>query len=108
MTEKQQNDSVINELYNVILQRREEMPEGAYTTYLFEHGLDKILKKIGEEASEVIIGAKNLSRSEVVYETADLTYHVLVLLAQMEITPAEIGRELERRRNKTKADYGEH
>lgn len=81
-------------LYQLLLTRKAEMPEGSYTTYLFEKGLDKILKKIGEESTEVIIAAKAEDRRETVYEIADLAYHVLVLMAEAGITPEEIHREL--------------
>ena len=69
------------------------MPEGSYTTYLFEKGLDKILKKIGEETTEVIIGAKN-DKAETIYEIADLTYHVMVLMVEMGISIEDIRKEL--------------
>ena len=92
---------VLRELYEVILDRREKRPEGSYTTYLFEQGQDKILKKIGEEASEVIIAAKNGGGTELVGETADLLYHLLVLLAWHGLTPEDILSELAvRRENK--------
>lgn len=89
---------VINEVYQVVMSRKAERPEGSYTTYLFDKGLDKILKKVGEETAEVIIGAKNRSREEVVYEVADLMYHLLVLLGEQEITPDEVYAELAKRR----------
>ncbi len=81
-------------LYNLLLQRKEERPEGSYTTYLFEKGLDKILKKVGEECTEVIIGGKAEDKKETIYEIADLTYHVMVLMAQMGITVDEVEKEL--------------
>ena len=81
-------------LYRLLLQRKAERPAGSYTSYLFEKGLDKILKKVGEEATEVIIAGKAEDRAETVYEIADLTYHVLVLMAQLGITPEEIRQEL--------------
>lgn len=87
------NEFSITNLYNMLLDRKEKMPEGSYTTYLFEKGLDKILKKIGEECTEVIIGAKN-SKEEVVYEIADLVYHVQVLMAHQNITMEEVIDEL--------------
>ncbi|MDT3699073.1 MAG: bifunctional phosphoribosyl-AMP cyclohydrolase/phosphoribosyl-ATP diphosphatase HisIE [Thermincola sp.] len=89
---------IINQVYDVVTGRKKEMPEGSYTTYLFTKGLDKILKKVGEEAAEVIIGAKNRNRDEVVYETADLLYHLMVLLAEQEITPQEVYQELAKRK----------
>ncbi|MCY9080605.1 bifunctional phosphoribosyl-AMP cyclohydrolase/phosphoribosyl-ATP diphosphatase HisIE [Bacillus inaquosorum] len=73
---------IINELERVIAERQAEMPEGAYTTYLFREGVDKILKKVGEEASEVIIAAKNRDHEELKWEAADLLYHLLVLLRE--------------------------
>ncbi len=80
-------------LYSLLLSRKKEMPANSYTTYLFEKGLDKILKKVGEEATEVIIGAKN-DRAEVLYEIADLAYHVMVLMVELGITTEEIRDEL--------------
>ena len=71
--------------------------EGSYTTYLFEKGLDKILKKVGEECTEVIIGAAKQDKEETIYEIADLTYHVMVLMVQMGISVEDITRELEKR-----------
>ena len=81
-------------LYDLLLGRKEQLPEGSYTTYLFEKGLDKILKKVGEECTEVIIAAKAEDKRETVYEIADLAYHVMVLMAQAGITPEDIHREL--------------
>lgn len=89
---------ILNDVYKVILQREKELPEGSYTTYLFTKGLDKILKKVGEESAEVIIAAKNRSRDEVVYEASDLLYHLLVLLCEQDITPQEVYEELAKRR----------
>ena len=81
-------------LYELLLDRKEKMPEKSYTTYLFEKGLDKILKKVGEECTEVIIGAKSNDKKETIYEIADLTYHVMVLMVQMGITVDDIKEEL--------------
>lgn len=91
---------IVTQLYERILDRQKTLPEGAYTTYLFQKGVDKILKKVGEEASEVIIAAKNRNRDELVAETADLMYHMLVLLAEQGITPEEVAEELNRRYRK--------
>ena len=88
------NDFTLEGLYQLLEGRKRDMPEGSYTSYLFEKGLDKILKKVGEECTEVIIAAKAEDRRETVYEIADLAYHVLVLMAQQGITPEEIQREL--------------
>src|SRR5437762_6345819 len=90
---------VLNELYAVIESRKRELPEGSYTSYLFEQGLDKILKKLGEETSETIIAAKNEDRDALVRESCDLLYHLLVLLAEREVSLAEVRDELSRRRS---------
>ena len=84
-------------LYELIKGRKTAPKEGSYTTYLFEKGMDKILKKVGEECTEVIIGAAKADKAETVYEIADLTYHVMVLMVQMGITVEDITRELEKR-----------
>ena len=84
----------LESLYQLLLGRKKDMPEGSYTTYLFQKGLDKILKKVGEETTEVIIAAKAEDRAETVYEIADLTYHILVLMAEAGITVEDIRNEL--------------
>ena len=84
-------------LYELIKGRKTSPKEGSYTTYLFEKGMDKILKKVGEECTEVINGAAKADKVETVYEIADLTYHVMVLMVQMGITVEDITRELEKR-----------
>ena len=81
-------------LYQLLQERKEKLPEGSYTTYLFQKGLDKILKKVGEESTEVIIAGKAQDKPETVYEIADLAYHVLVLMVQMGISVEDIRREL--------------
>ncbi len=86
------------EVYNVIADRKKNPKEGSYTNYLFEKGLDKILKKVGEEASEVIIGAKNENSDEVRYEIADLLYHLMVLMVEQGLSWEDISAELEKRR----------
>ncbi len=91
---------IIQELYSVILDRREKRQAGSYTAYLFEQGEDKILKKIGEEAAEVIIAAKNGSGPALTGEVADLVYHLLVLLAWHGIVPSDVLNELSIRRNR--------
>lgn len=93
-------EDVIKGLYEVILSRRENRQEGSYTCYLFDKGLDKILKKCGEECSEVIIAAKNGIQEETVGEICDLCYHLLVLMAEQGIPLEKVGEELERRRQK--------
>ncbi len=89
---------VLEGLHTVIHARNLERPEGAYTTYLFEKGIDKILKKVGEENAEVIIAAKNNDPDEIRYETSDLFYHVLVMLEERGVSLQEIARELLNRR----------
>ena len=84
-------------LYDLIAGRKSSPKEGSYTTYLFEKGMDKILKKVGEECTEVIIGGSKNDREETIYEIADLTYHIMVLMVQMGITVEDITRELEKR-----------
>ena len=84
----------IQGLYELLLDRKAAKPEGSYTSYLFEKGLDKILKKVGEESTEVIIAAHARDRCETVYELADLAYHALVLMAELGITPDEVRAEL--------------
>lgn len=81
-------------LYDMLIQRKTDKPEGSYTTYLFEKGIDKILKKVGEESTEVIIAAKADDKRETVYELADLAYHAMVLMAQMGISVEDVHREL--------------
>lgn len=81
-------------LYNLLEQRNEERPEGSYTTYLFEKGIDKILKKVGEECTEVIIAGKADDKKETVYEIADLAYHIMVMMVQMGISVEDVHREL--------------
>ena len=84
----------LNGLYDMLVGRKNDKPEGSYTTYLFEKGIDKILKKVGEESTEVIIAAKADDRDETVYELADLAYHAMVLMVQMGITIEDVHKEL--------------
>ena len=88
-------DLIKNE-YQVIIERKNEK-EGSYTAYLFEQGIDKILKKVGEECTEMVIAAKNNDKEETVYEVTDLIYHTLVMMANQGITPEDIEAELEKR-----------
>ena len=81
-------------LYKLLQGRKETLPEGSYTTYLFQKGLDKILKKVGEESTEVIIAGKAENQKETVYEIADLAYHIMVLMVQMGISLEDVRREL--------------
>jgi phosphoribosyl-AMP cyclohydrolase / phosphoribosyl-ATP pyrophosphohydrolase len=103
---KRQFLGTVDQLLQVIKSRKAEMPEGSYTTYLFAKGLDKILKKIGEESAETIIAAKNRSKSELTMESADLLYHLLVLFVNEGLEIEEVLGELEKRaqRNVKKHD----
>ncbi len=93
-------NNVLNDLYEIILERKEDLQEGSYTSYLFEKGIDKILKKVGEESTEVIIASKNSDSDEIVNETCDLIYHMLVLMAEKGIKLEQINEELLKRRKK--------
>lgn len=84
----------IEGLYDLLEGRKKERPEGSYTTYLFEKGIDKILKKVGEECTEVIIAGKADDKKETVYEIADLAYHVMVMMVEMGISVEDVHREL--------------
>ena len=84
----------LESLYDLLKGRKETLPEGSYTTYLFQKGVDKILKKVGEECTEVIIAAKADDKAETIYEIADLAYHVMVLMNEMGISMEEVHREL--------------
>ena len=88
------HEFTIQGLYDLLVGRQKEKPEGSYTTYLFEKGIDKILKKVGEECTEVIIAGKADDKKETIYEIADLAYHVMVLMVQMGISVEDIHREL--------------
>ena len=81
-------------LYSLLEGRKENMPEGSYTTYLFQKGIDKILKKVGEESTEVIIAGKDNDKKETVYEIADLAYHIMVMMVEMGISVDDVRREL--------------
>jgi phosphoribosyl-ATP pyrophosphohydrolase/phosphoribosyl-AMP cyclohydrolase len=95
---------VLEDLYAVVEGRRKEMPEGSYTTYLFEKGLNKILKKVGEEAAETIIAAKDEDAAALTGETADLIYHLVVLMVERGLTLEAIAGELARRRGGGKSN----
>lgn len=86
-----------DQLYKLIQGRQTDPKEGSYTSYLFDKGIDKILKKVGEETTEVIVAGKGGEKDETVYEIADLYYHVMVLMVQMGITPEEVLSELAKR-----------
>jgi phosphoribosyl-ATP pyrophosphohydrolase/phosphoribosyl-AMP cyclohydrolase len=95
---------LLQDLFKLIQERKDQRPEGSYTTYLFDSGLDKILKKIGEEAAETIIAAKNLNgregRKELSGEISDLLYHLLVLMVEREVSLQDILNELNHRASK--------
>lgn len=90
-------DFTISGLYDLLKSRKADPPAGSYTSYLFEKGIDKILKKVGEESTEVIIAAKADDKKETIYEVADLAYHIMVMMVEMGITPEEIFKELSSR-----------
>jgi phosphoribosyl-ATP pyrophosphohydrolase len=92
--------SILEELSKVIEKRKSDPIEGSYTSYLFKEGIDKILKKVGEESSEVIIASKNNDKKEEVYEICDLIYHLLVLMSNQNITLDDLSKELAKRRQK--------
>ena len=100
-------DSIILELYEVIKDRKDKRDEKSYTSYLFNNGIDKILKKFGEEATEVIISAKNNNNEETIYEIGDLVYHLLVVMVESGISLEDIEKELKKRREKTNNFKGE-
>ena len=88
------NEFSLDALYSLLVGRKETLPEGSYTTYLFEKGIDKILKKIGEESTEVIIASKADDKPETVYEVADLCYHIMVMMVEMGISLEDVRKEL--------------
>lgn len=91
---EEKNEFSLRGLYCLLLGRKKDMPQGSYTTYLFEKGLDKILKKVGEESTEVIIAGKAQDKKETVYEIADLAYHIMVLMVEAGITVDDVQKEL--------------
>ncbi|HKR15706.1 MAG TPA: bifunctional phosphoribosyl-AMP cyclohydrolase/phosphoribosyl-ATP diphosphatase HisIE [Pyrinomonadaceae bacterium] len=95
---KEDIGSLLNQLYDLVQDRQRERPEGSYTTYLFDKGIDKILKKVGEESAETIIAAKNEETAPLVGEVSDLIYHLLVLLVERGVSLNQIRDELEQRR----------
>ncbi len=93
-------ENIILELYEVIKERKENRDESSYTSYLFNKGIDKILKKLGEECTETIISAKNDNKEEQILEIGDLIYHLLVTMAELNISVEEVEEELKKRRKK--------
>ena len=102
LVEKEYNDTnpltVFQDVYDVIMDRKKHPKEGSYTNYLFDKGIDKILKKVGEECTEVVIAAKNPDKDELKYEISDLLYHLMVLMAERDTTWTDVIRELAERR----------
>jgi phosphoribosyl-ATP pyrophosphohydrolase len=98
--EKKQMSNVLEDLYQIVLDRKSNFEEGSYTCYLFSKGQDKILKKCGEECSEMIIAAKNNDNNELKNEISDLLYHILVLCAEKNLNYSEVEEVLEERRKK--------
>ena len=92
------HSQILHQLYDLIVERKQNPKSGSYTNYLFEQGIDKILKKVGEETAEVIIGAKNAEPEELIYEVSDLLYHLLVLLVEKNVALDQIWQELATRR----------
>jgi len=95
--EKPETRTILHDLAGNIKDRKENPAEGAYTSYLFKEGIDKILKKVGEETAEVIIGAKNSDKQEVIWEVSDLIYHTLVLLELLGVSVEDVKDELHKR-----------
>ena len=88
---------ILDEVYEIILDRKSNPKEGSYTNYLFDRGLDKILKKLGEEATEIVIASKNPEPDDIKYEIADFLYHMMVLMAEKGGTWEQIAQELSQR-----------
>lgn len=100
-------ENIILELYEVIKERKENGDESSYTSYLFNKGIDKILKKLGEECTETIISAKNDNKEQQILEIEDLIYHLLVTMAELNISVEEVEEELKKRRKKINNLKGE-
>lgn len=95
---EEEKEDILMALYSLMKDRKENPIEGSYTNYLFEKGIDKILKKVGEESAEVIIASKNSDKAEMIYEISDLVYHTLVLMVEKGVGIEEIKEELEKRK----------
>lgn len=100
-------ERIIKDLYEVILDRKDQGEEGSYTKYLLDKGIDKILKKVGEESAEVIISCKGENKDEQISELCDLIYHLLVLMVDRNIEIAEVEKELKKRKMKINNFKGE-
>ncbi len=88
---------MLEDVYSIILDRKDHPKEGSYTNYLYDKGIDKVLKKLGEEATEIIIAAKNPDAEEIKYEISDFIYHLMVLMAEKRVTWEDITQELSQR-----------
>ncbi|MBB6714353.1 phosphoribosyl-ATP diphosphatase [Clostridium gasigenes] len=99
--------NIMKDLYEVILGRKNSKEEGSYTSYLFAKGIDKILKKVGEESTEVIISAKGTDKEEQINEICDLSYHLLVMMAELGISVDEVEAQLIKRKEKINNFKGE-
>ena len=102
----ERHEAILEELYKVVIERAENPVSGSYTNYLLDKGLDKILNKLGVQAIEVAIAAKNGRKSDIVYESADLVYHLIVLLASSGIPLEDLIAELRERRNYSEQKSG--
>ena len=102
----ERHDAILGELYDVVIERARNPESGSYTNYLLDKGLDKILNKLGVQAIEVAIAAKNGRKSDIVYESADLVYHLIVLLAAFVIPLEDLIAELRMRRNYSEDNKG--
>lgn len=98
LEEPEEKEDILKELHLLLKERKKNPVEGSYTNYLFQEGLDKILKKVGEESAEVIIAAKNQDKEEIIYEISDLAYHSLVLMVEKDLSLEDIKKELKTRR----------
>lgn len=98
--------TMINEVYDVIEDRKKNLKQDSYVSGLFNKGIDKILKKIGEEAGETVIAAKNRDKDELIYEITDLWFHTLIAMSYFDVRPEDINEEFNRRFGKAKKDYG--
>lgn len=97
---------ILDDLYKIILDRKKKMPDNSYVTSLFREGSDKIIQKVGEESTEVIIAAKNKDRKRIISEVADLIFHLLIMLSLFKITPLDIFKELKKRKTSLLPNLG--
>lgn len=93
---------ILDEVYKIIESRKEKMPENSYVASLLKSGADRVIQKVGEEAIEVVIAAKNKGKEKIIMEVADLIFHLLVMLSSFKITPSDVLKELEKRKSVSK------